>query len=53
MRHPRYPETIGLDLALREIAPGHQVAADPCCLTREDWEKLHATYSGKTADEVI
>ncbi len=40
MSHPLYAETIGMDLALREIAPGHEVAADPCCLTDEDWGKL-------------
>lgn len=40
MNHPRYPESIGLDLALREIAPGHWVAADPCCLSAADWETL-------------
>ncbi len=38
--HPRYEETIGMDLALREISPGHMVAADPCCLTDEDWREL-------------
>ena len=38
--HPRYEESIGLDLPLREIAPGHQVAADPCCLTAGDYEEL-------------
>ena len=40
MGHPLYQESIGLDLALQPIAPGHLVAADPCCLTNEDWEKL-------------
>ena len=40
MSHPLYTETIGMDLALREIAPGHEVAADPCCLTDVDWRKL-------------
>jgi oligopeptide/dipeptide ABC transporter ATP-binding protein len=40
MGHPRYEESIGMDLALREIAPGHQVAADPCCLSAADWEQL-------------
>jgi len=40
INHPRYEETIGMDLALTEIAPGHRVAADPCCLTDEDWRKL-------------
>jgi len=42
MGHPRYPETVGLDLALREIAPGHQVAADPCCLSPGDWKSMQA-----------
>src|SRR5690606_17878873 len=28
MGHPRYEETVGLDLSLVEIEPGHQVAAD-------------------------
>ncbi len=40
MRHPLYEDTIGMDLGLREIAPGHQVAADPCCLTPDDWRRL-------------
>jgi oligopeptide/dipeptide ABC transporter ATP-binding protein len=40
MGHPRYEESIGLDLGLREIASGHWVAADPCCLSKEDWDQL-------------
>ena len=40
MSHPRYAETIGMDLSLREIAPGHWVAADPTCLEPEDWAKV-------------
>lgn len=40
MSHPRYPETIGVDLSLKEIAPAHWVAADPCCVSEEDWQKL-------------
>jgi len=40
MGHPRYAETIGTDLALGEIAPGHWVAADPCCVSNEDLERL-------------
>ena len=40
MNHPRYEETIGADLSLREISPGHWVAADPCCVSDEDWEAL-------------
>ncbi|OYV05607.1 MAG: peptide ABC transporter substrate-binding protein [Verrucomicrobiales bacterium VVV1] len=38
--HPRYEETVGMDLGLAELEPGHWVAADPCCLTPEDWEKV-------------
>jgi peptide/nickel transport system ATP-binding protein/oligopeptide transport system ATP-binding protein len=38
--HPRYPETIGKDLSLREIEPGHWVAADPCCLEDADYRTL-------------
>lgn len=42
MGHPRYAETIGMDLSLREISPGHWVAADPTCLEPGDWEKITA-----------
>ncbi len=38
--HPLYEQSIGLDLSLREIAPNHFVAADPCCLTPQDYEKI-------------
>ena len=38
--HPRYEETIGQDLGLIEIEPGHWVARDPCCLSEEDWKRL-------------
>jgi oligopeptide/dipeptide ABC transporter ATP-binding protein len=40
MSHPLYPETIGAELALGEIAPGHWVAADPCCIAAEDLARL-------------
>ena len=40
MNHPRYEETIGADLSLREISSGHWVAADPCSVSAEDWEQL-------------
>ncbi len=40
MNHPRYEETIGADLSLREISAGHWVAADPCCVSAEDWKSL-------------
>ena len=48
MNHPLYPETIGADLSLREISPNHWVAADPCCVSAEDWEKLRPDQA-KTA----
>jgi oligopeptide/dipeptide ABC transporter ATP-binding protein len=40
MNHPLYKETIGMDLSLREIDPGHWVAADPTCLDEADWKKI-------------
>ncbi len=40
INHARYQETIGMDLSLTEISPGHWVAADPCCLEPEDWKKI-------------
>ena len=40
MGHPLYPETVGADLGLAEIAPGHWVAADPCCVSPADYRKL-------------
>ncbi len=40
MNHPRYEETVGIDLSLREIEPGHWVAADPTCLDEADWKKI-------------
>jgi oligopeptide transport system ATP-binding protein len=45
INHPRYQETVGMDLSLVEIAPGHQVAADPCCLDPQDWEKAASLRS--------
>ena len=41
--HPRYEETIGMDLSMVEIEPEHWVAADPCCLEEEDWLKVSAS----------
>ena len=40
IKHPRYEETIGMDLSLREIAPDHWVANDPCCVSDADWKTL-------------
>lgn len=42
IKHPRYDETIGMELPLREITPGHWVAADPCCVSADDWKQLSA-----------
>jgi oligopeptide/dipeptide ABC transporter ATP-binding protein len=42
IQHPRYEETIGMELPLREITAGHWVAADPCCVSDEDWKTLAA-----------
>ena len=35
--HPLYEQTINQDLRLTELSPGHFVAADPCCLSPEDY----------------
>ncbi|MES2981953.1 MAG: oligopeptide/dipeptide ABC transporter ATP-binding protein [Verrucomicrobiota bacterium] len=40
MNHPQYEETVGMDLSLKEIEPGHWVAADPTCLDEADWKKI-------------
>ncbi len=40
--HARYEETVGMELALTEVADGHLVAADPCCLTEEDWQRVRS-----------
>lgn len=32
MRHPRWKESVGMDLSLREVAPGHWVQPCPCCV---------------------
>jgi len=40
IEHPKYEETVGMDLSLVEIEKDHWVAADPCCLSEEDFEKV-------------
>lgn len=40
LNHPRYKETIGMDMPLVEIEKDHWVAADPCCLSHEDYNKV-------------
>lgn len=42
INHPRYEETVGMDLSLVEIEKDHWVAADPCCLSDEDYAKACA-----------
>ena len=39
INHPKYSETEGLDMPLVEIEPDHWVAADPCCLSNEDYQQ--------------
>jgi len=31
MKHPRWEESVGMDLSLREVTPGHWVQPCPCC----------------------
>ena len=39
INHPNYLDTEGLNMPLVEIDPGHWVAADPCCLSDDDYLK--------------
>lgn len=39
IQHPKYEQSIGLDLSLVEIEKDHWVAADPCCLSEEDYKR--------------
>jgi oligopeptide/dipeptide ABC transporter ATP-binding protein len=32
MKHPRWKESIGADLRLQEVSPGHWVQRCPCCI---------------------
>ena len=41
IRHPRYEETIGMDLPLVPCASNHWVANDPCCLDPAEWRRLN------------
>jgi peptide/nickel transport system ATP-binding protein/oligopeptide transport system ATP-binding protein len=40
INHPGYEESIGMDLSMVEIEKGHWVAADPCCLSEEDYQRV-------------
>lgn len=42
IQHPKYEQSIGLDLSLVEIEKDHWVAADPCCLSDEDYKQARA-----------
>ncbi|BDS05987.1 ABC transporter ATP-binding protein [Oceaniferula spumae] len=42
IKHPRYEETVGMDLSMVEIEKDHWVAVDPCCLSEDDYEKALA-----------
>jgi oligopeptide/dipeptide ABC transporter ATP-binding protein len=42
MNHTLYAQTIDQDLPLTEISLGHFVAADPCCLTPDDYASVAA-----------
>jgi oligopeptide transport system ATP-binding protein len=33
MKHPKWPESVGMDLRLQEVTPGHWVQKCPCCAT--------------------
>ena len=39
INHPKYKETEALHMPLVEIEPDHWVAADPCCLSEEDYQR--------------
>lgn len=45
IKHPKYEETIGMDLSLVEIDKDHWVAADPCCLSDEDFKAVQELRS--------
>ncbi len=40
MNHPKYEETIGMEMMMGEIAPDHFVVADPCCVSEEDYKAI-------------
>lgn len=50
MGHPHYGQTVGMDLGLVEIEPGHLVAADPCCLSEADWKKIQELQTKTSKD---
>ena len=31
MKHPKWEQSVGMDLTLKEISPGHFVQPCPCC----------------------
>jgi len=47
--HPRYEETVGMEMPLVEVEPGHWVAADPCCLEEADWQACRRELGGDSS----
>ncbi len=39
IKHPLYEQSVGMDLSMVEIEKDHWVAADPCCLSEQDYEQ--------------
>ncbi len=39
IKHPLYEQSVGMDLSMVEIEKNHWVAADPCCLSEQDYEQ--------------
>ncbi len=38
IEHPLYEQSVGMDLSMVEIEKDHWVAADPCCLSEQDYQ---------------
>lgn len=39
IEHPKYDQTVGLEMPMVEIEKDHWVAADPCCLSEADYAR--------------
>ncbi|MDP0489664.1 MAG: ATP-binding cassette domain-containing protein [Verrucomicrobiota bacterium JB023] len=53
INHPRYEETIGVDLTPVEYSPGHWVAPDVCCLEDEVFAKVKPESSNDASSERV
>ena len=49
INHPQYEQTIGMEMPLVEIEQGHWVAADPCCLSEQDYQAVSDKLSSTTS----